>query len=198
MEGTSSSLQNEHHPQGSKLDCRPRSYLQKHLKVKVKVTQSCPTLCNPMHYRVHGILQARILEWVAFPFSRRSSQPRDQTQVSCIAGRFFTSRATRKPKNTGVGSLSLLQQIFPTQKLNWGPLPTEIPGKSCKSILPVIKHWQSQKACLNQENSRCWGEEDLSEAPFLPGPAVFHSRQLDPMWETRPGRSEQTMSQVDC
>ena len=43
---------------------------------KVKVTQSCPTLCNPMDYTVRGILQARILEWVAFPFSRGSSQPR--------------------------------------------------------------------------------------------------------------------------
>ena len=59
--------------------------------VKVKVTQLCPTLCDPMDYTVYGILQARILEWVAFPFSRASSQPRDQTQVSCIAGRFFTS-----------------------------------------------------------------------------------------------------------
>ena len=55
------------------------------------VTQSWPTLCNPMDYTVHGILQARILEWVAFLFSKVSSQPRDQTQVSCIAGRFFTS-----------------------------------------------------------------------------------------------------------
>ena len=59
--------------------------------VKVKVVQSYPTLCNPMDYTVHGILQARILEWVAFPFSRVSSQPRDQTQVSLIAGRFFAS-----------------------------------------------------------------------------------------------------------
>ena len=41
-------------------------------------------LCDPMDYKVHGILQARILEWVAIPFSRGSSQPRDQTQVSCI------------------------------------------------------------------------------------------------------------------
>ena len=41
------------------------------------VTQSCPTLCDPLDYTVHGILQARILEWVAFPFSRESSQPRD-------------------------------------------------------------------------------------------------------------------------
>ena len=59
--------------------------------VKVKVTQLCPTLCNPMDYTVHGTLQARLLEWVAFPFSRGSSQPRDRTQVSHIAGRIFTS-----------------------------------------------------------------------------------------------------------
>ena len=50
---------------------------------------------RPMDYIVHGILQARILEWVALPFFRGSSQPRDQTQVSHIAGRFFTSWATR-------------------------------------------------------------------------------------------------------
>ena len=64
---------------------------QKKSKVKVKADQSCPTLCDPMDYSVHGTLQARILEWVAFPFSRGSSQPRDQTQVSHIAGGFFTS-----------------------------------------------------------------------------------------------------------
>ena len=51
---------------------------------------------QPHGYTVHGILQARILEWVAIPFSKGSSQPRDQTQVSCIAGRFFTSWATRE------------------------------------------------------------------------------------------------------
>ena len=60
------------------------------------VHESCPTLCDLMvccqpGSSVHGILQARILEWVAFPFSRGSSQPRNQTQVSCIAGRFFTN-----------------------------------------------------------------------------------------------------------
>ena len=56
--------------------------------VKVKVVQLCPTLRDPMDCKVHGLLQARILEWVIFPFS---SQPSDQTQVSRIAGRFFTS-----------------------------------------------------------------------------------------------------------
>ena len=55
----------------------------------MKFAQSCLTLSNPMDYTVHGILESRIMEWVAFPFSRRSSQPRDQTQVSHIAGRFF-------------------------------------------------------------------------------------------------------------
>ena len=62
---------------------------------KVKVAQSCPTLCDLMDYTVHRILQARILEWVTFPSSRGSSQPRDRTQVSRFAGRFFTVSAIR-------------------------------------------------------------------------------------------------------
>ena len=65
-------------------------------KMKVKAAQSCQTLRNLMDYTVHGILQVRILEWVAFPFSRGSSQPRDQTQVSHIAGGFYMSWATRE------------------------------------------------------------------------------------------------------
>ena len=56
----------------------------------VKAAQSCPTLCDPMDYAVYGILQARILEWVAVPFSRGSPQPMSQTGVSCIAVGFFT------------------------------------------------------------------------------------------------------------
>ena len=60
-----------------------------------KSLQLCPTLCDPINgsppgSSVPGILQGRILEWVAIPFSKGSSQPRDQTQVSCIAGRLFT------------------------------------------------------------------------------------------------------------
>ena len=58
--------------------------------MKVKVIQSCLTLCDPMDYTVHGIHHARILEWAAVPFSRGSSQSRNRTQVSCIAGGFFT------------------------------------------------------------------------------------------------------------
>ena len=62
----------------------------------MKVAQSCLTLYDPVVYTVYGILQGRILEWVAFPFSRASSQPRDRTQVSHIAGGFFTSWVTRE------------------------------------------------------------------------------------------------------
>ena len=62
----------------------------------MKLAQSCPALCDPMDYTVHGILQASILEWVVCPFSRGSSQSRDQTLVSHIAGGFFTSWATRE------------------------------------------------------------------------------------------------------
>ena len=68
-----------------------------------EVAQSCPTLCDTMDcslpgFSVHGISQARILEWVAISFSRGSSQPRDRTQVSCIAGRCFTLCTTSEAK----------------------------------------------------------------------------------------------------
>ena len=65
-----------------------------------------------------GILQASILEWVAIPSSRGSSQPRDRAQVSCIIGGFFTAWAIREAQEYGVGSLSHLQGIFLTQELN--------------------------------------------------------------------------------
>ena len=76
------------------------------LNTKVLVTQLCPTLCNPMDCSppsssVLRIPQARVLEWVAIPFPRGFSLPRDQTLVSRIAGRFFTVCAIREAKGTG-------------------------------------------------------------------------------------------------
>ena len=69
-----------------------------------EVTQSCPTLCDPMDCSlpgssVHGIFQARVLEWVAISFSRGSSQPRDQTGVSGTTGRCFTVWAIKEAPN---------------------------------------------------------------------------------------------------
>ena len=61
------------------------------MKTKVEKQKVKVAPCNPMDYTVHGILQARKLEWVAIPFSRGSSQSRDQTQVSHTVGKFFTS-----------------------------------------------------------------------------------------------------------
>ena len=77
------------------------------------VTPSCPTLCDPMRCSppgssVHGTLQARILEWVATPFSRGSSWPGDRTQISCTAGRLFTIWATREAPKCWGRTLSLL------------------------------------------------------------------------------------------
>ena len=84
----------------------------------VKVTQSCLTLCDPMDFTVHGILQAKILEWVAIPCHKGSSQPRDRSQLSCIAGGFFTSWATREAylptilKYSWYTCLQLLDMMF--------------------------------------------------------------------------------------
>ena len=72
------------------------------LKVKVKVTQLCPTLCDPVDYTVHGILQARILEWVAFPFSRGSSQPRIKPRSPTLQMDSLPAEPRGKAKNTGV------------------------------------------------------------------------------------------------
>ena len=107
------------------------------------VAQSCLTVydpmdCSPPGSSVHGILQARILEWVAMPFSRGSSQPRDRTQVSCIAGGFFTVWATREAQYYWSGSLSLLQGNLPTQELSQGLL-------HCRQILYQLSHKESPR-----------------------------------------------------
>ena len=97
--------------------------------MKVKVAQLSLTLCNPMDYTVHGILQARILEWVAFPFSRGSSQSRSPA----LQADSLPAELQGKPKNTGVSSLSLLQRIFPTQESNRGLL-------HCRWILQQLSY----------------------------------------------------------
>ena len=75
-----------------------------------------------MDYTVHGILQARILEWVAVPFSRGSSNPGIEPRPPALWMDSLPLEPQGKPKNTGVDSLSILQQIFSTQELNWGLL----------------------------------------------------------------------------
>ena len=79
--------------------------------------------CSPPGSSVHGVLQARILEWVAIPFSRGSSQPRDRTQVSCIAGGFFTSWATREAQK-------VCKQLANKKKIWTSKLPGDLGWKS--------------------------------------------------------------------
>ena len=101
------------------------------VKSESEVTQSCPTLsdpmdCSPPGSSAHGIFWARVLEWVAFPFSRGSSQPRDQTQVSCIAGEFFTSGATWETHAAAAKSLqSCLTLCDP---IDGSPPGSPVPG----------------------------------------------------------------------
>ena len=90
-------------------------------KVKMLVTQLCLTLCKPMdcsppNPSVHGISQARILEWVAFPFSKRSSWPGDWTQVSSIAGEFFNIWATNIPLNFKILSNKIKDKKYRPRK----------------------------------------------------------------------------------
>ena len=76
--------------------------------MKVKATQSCLTFCNPMSYTVHGVLQARMLERIAFPFSRDLCNPGIEPRSPSLQADSSPSEPPGKPKNTGYGSLSLL------------------------------------------------------------------------------------------
>ena len=96
--------------------------------MKWRSLKSYPTLCNPVDCTVHGLLQAKILEWVSFPFSRSSSPRSPALQADSLP-----AEPQGKPKNTGVGCLSLLQQIFLTQESNWGLL-------HCTRILYQLSH----------------------------------------------------------
>ena len=122
--------------------------------------------CRRILYHLRHKGSPRILEWVAFFFFRRSFQPRDQIQVSCITGRFFTSWAQGKLKNTGVSSLSLLQWIFQTQESNWGLL-------HCRWIPDQLNYRESPKEIMSSVK---W--------PFL----TFIRNQCIQLCETSRGR----------
>ena len=88
---------------------------------------------SPPGPSVHGILQARILKWVAVPFSRGSSRPRTEPRSSTLQEDALPSELPGKPKNTGVGRLSLLQWILLTQDLNWSLL-------QCRQIIYPLSY----------------------------------------------------------
>ena len=114
-----------------------------------EVSQLCPTLCNPMDYSlpgssVLGILQARVLEWITFPFSRESSQPRDWTWVSCIAGGFFTIWVTREAPMC----VSICLKIVFKAKNN---LSFRLSSKQCKEL----EKWGAEQC---SEHNSLWSK----------------------------------------
>ena len=110
-------------------------HLLSRLKVKMKVAQSCVTF----------ILQARILESVAFPFSREASQSGLEPRSPALQADSLPAEPQGKPKNIGVGSLSLLQGIFPTQESNQGLL-------HCRWILYQLSYQGSEKiSCVGRK-----------------------------------------------
>ena len=120
------------------MDCNPpgssvHRILQARILVKVKAAQSFLTLCDRMDYTAHGILQARKLEWVAFPFSRYLPNPGIEPRFSALQVNSLRAEPQGKPKNTRLGSLSLLQGNFLTQGLNPGLL-------HCRHIFYHLSH----------------------------------------------------------
>ena len=124
-------------------------------KKKMKVTQSCPILCDPHGLQSMEFSRPRILEWVAFPFSRRSSQPRGRTQVSHIADGFFTSWATREAYSKKKSHTML---CLKTKTL------TVCTYQFCFSILYAAKLW----CVLGTQRWPCpWDHDCLSgKGPF--------------------------------
>ena len=165
-------------------------------KVKVLVAQSCPTLCHPMDCSVHGIHQVRILEWVAIPFSRESSWPRDQTQVSHIMGRSFTIWATGEALNIRIGLpwwLSGKESIhLPLQETLVQSLVQE--ASTCLRAIKSMHrdHWAcalepgncnywSHEEVLSQSMSMGtrmqWGKDSFGQYQFSPGSQSPHELQ---------------------
>ena len=129
----------------------------------MKVTQSHLTLGYPMDYTVHGILQARTLEWVVVPFSRRSSQPRDLA-LQAVS---LPAESQGKPKNIGVGSLALLQWIFLTQESNWGLLhyrrilfQLSSKLKPLGEVVSLVKTKCLSPTMKGDRFFLCWGKSD--------------------------------------
>ena len=127
----------------------------KDIDIDIEVAQSCPTLCDPMDCSlpgssVHGIFQARVLEWVSISFSRRSSQPRDRTLVSRIVGRRFTVWATRE-----VPTHPQMQETLETQiwSLGWED-PLEKGMTTHSSILAWRIPWTEETGGLQSIGSQ--------------------------------------------
>ena len=181
----------------------------------MKVILSCPTLCDPIDYTVHGILQARILDWVAFPFSRGSSQPRGQTQVSRIAGGWILyqlshkgsprilewvaytfSSGSSKPRNqTEVSCIAGgFFTNWATREGGWSGLKFVLPGRT------HVECFSPWAALFKRERRREPGKKGLNTGPALFKWSVFISviRHSNPQrWWCYPNMTDERLMDSD-
>ena len=136
-----------------------------HMCVCVLVTQLCLTLCNltncsPPGFSVPGILQARILEWIAIPFSRGSSRPRDRTLVSCTASRFFTIWDTGKSHYNLITSFKTPFFIYRHHVLKYWDFNIQM-GGGHRSV-----HYTTLQTLLQDSESQAqWPRENMTVSP---------------------------------
>ena len=138
------------------------------------VAQSCPTVCDPVDYSlpgssVLGIFQARIPEWVAIPFSRGSSQPRDRTQVSCMAGQFFPVWATREVKTRMLGKTEDKRRVH----RGWDGWMAS-PNQWTWSWVNSGRCWRTGKPCVLQS----MGLNELDTTEWLNNICIIQASQV--------------------
>jgi len=147
-----------------------RYHLYVESSVCVKVSQSCPTLCDPTDYTVHGILQARILEWMAFPFSRGSFQPKDQTQDLPHCRQILYQLSHR-------GIQNMTQMNFYKTKTDSQAQRTDVRsprGGECRRDGLGAWGWQRQTECVNNKVLLC------STGNYSQNPVINHKgREYD-------------------
>ena len=149
-----------------------------------EVTQSCPTLCDPVDCSspgssIHGILQVRILEWVAISFSRGSSQPRDWTWVPRIAGRHFNLWATREAKgSTWMQSQKWQNDLctFPRKTIQYHRNPSLCPNQWC---------WRSWSWMVLLRHTRPFRTNTQKRCPFHYRGLECKSRKSRNTWSNR-------------